>query len=80
MNTYSSEKQSTETVKGYLKRQQDAGALIRHASAICDSPFDAAVALALALVFIGSHYVSDDALHSLLQDAIEDLKSRSPTH
>jgi len=80
MNTYSLEKQSADTVKGYLKRQQDTGALIRYASTICDSPFDAVGALALALVFIGSHFVSDDALHLLLQEAIEDLKTKSPTH
>lgn len=80
MNTYSLEKQSADTVKGYLKRQQDTGALIRFASTLCDNPYDAAAALALALVFIGSHYVSDDALHLLLQEAIEDLKTKSPTH
>jgi len=80
MNIFSLEKQSPETVKGYLKRQQDAGALIRFASTICDNPYDAAGALALALVFIGSHYVNDDALHVILQEAIEDLKTKSPTH
>lgn len=69
-----------EVIEGYLKRQQDAGTLIRYAGAICDNPQDAVAALAFAFVFIGSHFISDEDLHRVLQGAIEDLKTQSPTH